>query len=67
MADAKKQSSPQRISRRRRDLPGPSEDRLSGMKPHRSKRKLSFEKTNRADYTAKFRISNRAECRKEYT
>jgi hypothetical protein len=43
MAGAKKQSSPQRSSRRRRDLPGPSEDRLSGLKSHRSKIKLNFE------------------------
>jgi hypothetical protein len=45
MAGAKKQSSPQSSSRRRRALPGPSEDRLSGLKPHRSKRKLNFEQT----------------------
>jgi hypothetical protein len=45
MAGAKKQSSPQSSSRRRRALPGPSEDRISGMKPHRSKRKLNFEQT----------------------
>jgi hypothetical protein len=39
MAGAKKQSSPQSSSRRRRALPGPSEDRLFGLKPHRSNRK----------------------------
>ena len=43
MAGAKKQSSPQSSSRRRRALPGPSEDRVYGLKPHRSKRKLNFE------------------------
>jgi hypothetical protein len=40
---SKKQSSPQSSSRKRRTLPGPSEDRISGMKPHRLKRKLNFE------------------------
>jgi hypothetical protein len=45
MAGAKKQSSPQSSSRRRRALPGPSEDRISGMKPHMLKRKLNFEQT----------------------
>jgi hypothetical protein len=45
MAGAKKQSSTQSSSRRRRVLPGPSEDRISGLKPHRSKRKLNFEQT----------------------
>jgi hypothetical protein len=43
MAGSKKYSSPQSSSRRRRALPRPSEDSLSGQKPHRSKRKLSFE------------------------
>jgi hypothetical protein len=43
MAGSRKQSSPQSSSRRRRALPRPSEDRLSGQKPHRSKRELSFE------------------------
>jgi hypothetical protein len=45
MAGAKKQSSPQSSSRRRRTLPGPSEDRIYGLKPHMSKRKLNFEQT----------------------
>jgi hypothetical protein len=45
MAGAKKQSSPQSSSRRRRALPGPSKDRISGLKPHMSKRKLNFEQT----------------------
>ena len=43
MAGVKKQSSPQSISRRRLDLHRPLEDRLSGLKSHRSKRKLNFE------------------------
>jgi hypothetical protein len=38
-----KQSSPQSSSRKRRALLGPSEDRISGMKPHRLKRKLNFD------------------------
>jgi hypothetical protein len=45
MAGTKKQSSPQSSSRRRRALPGHSEDKISGLKPHRSKRKLNFEQT----------------------
>jgi hypothetical protein len=43
MAGSRKPSSPQSSSRRIRALPKPSEDRSSGQKPHRSKRKLSFE------------------------
>jgi hypothetical protein len=43
MAGARKQSSPQSGSRRRRALSGPSEDRVSRLKPHSSKRKLNFE------------------------
>jgi hypothetical protein len=42
---SKKQSSPQSSSRKRRTLPGPPEDRISGVKPHRLKRKLNFEQT----------------------
>ena len=45
MKGSKKQSSPQSSSRKRRTLPGPPEDRISGMKPHRLKRKLNFEQT----------------------
>jgi hypothetical protein len=52
MVGAKKQSSPQSSSRRRRVLPGPSEDRISGLKPHRSKRKLNFEQTTEQTTTA---------------
>jgi hypothetical protein len=42
---SKKQSSPQSSSRKRRTLLGPPEDRISGVKPHRSKKKLNFEQT----------------------
>jgi hypothetical protein len=45
MAGSKKQLCPESSSRRRRALPGLSEDRISGMKLHRSKRKLNFEQT----------------------
>jgi hypothetical protein len=40
---SKKQSSPQSSSRKRRTLPGPPEDRISGVKPRRSKKRLNFE------------------------
>jgi hypothetical protein len=36
---------PQSSSRKRRTLPGPPEDRISGVKPHRSKKRLNFETT----------------------
>jgi hypothetical protein len=42
---SKKQSSPQSSSRKRRTLPGPPEDRIFGVKPRRSKKRLNFEKT----------------------
>jgi hypothetical protein len=42
---SKKQSSPQSSSRKRRTLPGPPEDRISGVKPRRSKKRLNFEQT----------------------
>jgi hypothetical protein len=45
MAGSKKYSSPQSSSRRRRALPRPSEDSLSGQKPCSLKRKLNFEQT----------------------
>jgi oligoribonuclease (3'-5' exoribonuclease) len=41
----KKQLTPQSSSRKRRTLPGPPEDRISGVKSHRSKKKLNFETT----------------------
>jgi hypothetical protein len=36
---------PQSSSRKRRTLPGPPEDRIFGVKSHRSKKKLNFETT----------------------
>jgi hypothetical protein len=36
---------PQSSSRKRRTLQGPPEDRISGVKSHRSKKKLNFETT----------------------
>jgi hypothetical protein len=39
----KKKLTPQSSSRKRRTLPGPLEDRISGIKSHRSKKKLDFE------------------------
>jgi hypothetical protein len=36
---------PQSHSRKRRTLPGPPEDRISGVKSHRSKKRLNFETT----------------------
>jgi hypothetical protein len=41
----KKQLTPQSSSRKRRTLPGPPEDRISGVKSHRSKKRLNFETT----------------------
>ena len=43
MAGSKKKASPQSSIRRRRAIPAPSEDEISGVKPHSSKRKLNFE------------------------
>jgi hypothetical protein len=45
MAGSKKKASPQSSIRRRRAIPAPSEDKVSGVKPHSSKRKLNFEQT----------------------
>jgi hypothetical protein len=45
MAGSKKKASPQSSTRRRRAIPVPSEDRVSGVKPHSLKRKLNFEQT----------------------
>jgi hypothetical protein len=42
---SKKQLTPQSSSRKRRTLPGPPEDRISGVKSHRSKKRLNFETT----------------------
>ena len=41
----KRQLTPQSSSRKRRTLPGPPEDRISGVKSHKSKKKLVFETT----------------------
>jgi hypothetical protein len=43
MAGSKKKVSPQSSARRRRAIPVPSEDRVSGVKHHSLKRKLNFE------------------------
>jgi hypothetical protein len=43
--DGKKKLTPQRSLRKRRTLIGPPEDRISGVKSHRSKKKLNFETT----------------------
>jgi hypothetical protein len=45
MAGSKKKASPQNSARRRRAILVPSEDRVSGVKPHSLKRKLNFEQT----------------------
>jgi hypothetical protein len=45
MAGIGKQSSPQSSSRRRKAWSGPSEDRVSKLKPHSLKKKLNFEHT----------------------
>jgi hypothetical protein len=45
MAGSKKKASPQSSVRRRRAIPAPSEDKVSGVKPHSLKRKLNFEQT----------------------
>ena len=48
----KKQSTPQSISRRRRALPKPPEDKNSSIKPKKAKKKLDFE-TNSEQSTVK--------------
>jgi hypothetical protein len=45
MAGSKKKASPQSSIRRRRAIPAPSEDEISGVKSHSSKRKLKFEQS----------------------
>jgi hypothetical protein len=45
MVGSKNKSSPQSSSRRRRALPGPSKDRISGVNTNKLKRKLNFEQT----------------------
>lgn len=41
----KRKLTPQSSLRKRRTLPGPPEDRISGIRSHRSKKKLDFETT----------------------
>jgi hypothetical protein len=45
MAGSKKKASPQISARRRRAIPVPLEDKVSGVKSHSWKRKLNFEQT----------------------
>jgi hypothetical protein len=45
MEGSRKKASPQRSERRIRVIPTPSEDKVSGVKPHSLKRKLNFEQT----------------------
>jgi hypothetical protein len=61
MAGARKQSSPQSSSRRRRAWSGPSEDRVSKLKPHSWKRKLNFEQTMRTRFRTPYTTEHREE------
>jgi hypothetical protein len=54
----KKQLTPQRSLRRRRALPGPPEDRISGIKSQREKKKLDFETTLEQPTVKKTNILN---------
>jgi hypothetical protein len=54
----KRQLTPQSSSRKRRILPGPPEDRISGVKSHRSKKKLEFETTTEQPTEKKTNILN---------
>jgi hypothetical protein len=54
----KKQLTPQSSSRKRRTLPGPLEDRISGIKSHRLKKKLDFETTSEQPIEKKTNILN---------
>jgi hypothetical protein len=56
--DGKKQLTPQSSSRKRRTLPGPPEDRISGVKSHRSKKKMDFETTTEQPIERKTNILN---------
>jgi hypothetical protein len=49
---------PQSSSRKRRTLPGPPEDRISGVRSHRSKKKLDFETTTEQPIGKKTNILN---------
>jgi hypothetical protein len=54
----KKQLTPQSSSRKRRTLPGPPEDRISGVRSHRSNKKLNFENTREQPTERKTNILN---------
>jgi hypothetical protein len=54
----KKQLTPQRSSRKRRNLPRPPEYRISSIKSHRSKKKLDFETTSEKPTVKKKNILN---------
>jgi hypothetical protein len=54
----KKKLNTQSSSRKRRTLPGPPEDRISGIKSHRSKKKLDFETTSKKLIEKKRNILN---------
>jgi hypothetical protein len=56
--DGKRKLTPQSSSRKRRTLPGPLEDRISGIKSHRSKKKLDFETTSEQPTEKKTNILN---------
>jgi hypothetical protein len=54
----KRKLTPQSSLRKRRTLPGPPEDRISGIKSHRSKKKLDFETTSEQPTEKKTNILN---------
>jgi hypothetical protein len=54
----KRKLTPQSSSRKRRTLPGPLEDRISGVKSHMSKKKLDFETTTEQPTERKTNILN---------
>ena len=54
----RKKLTPQSSSRKRRTLPRPPEDRISGVRSHRSKKKLDFETTTEQPTEKKTNILN---------
>jgi hypothetical protein len=54
----KRKLTPQSITRKRITLPRPQEDRISGIKSHRSKKKLDFETTTEQPTEKKINILN---------
>jgi hypothetical protein len=54
----KRQLTPQSSLRKRRTLPGPPKDRISGVRSHRSKKKLEFETTTEQPIEKKTNILN---------